>query len=123
MQPIEFVWPQYEVRVSHLRHAAVELDAAADDALGADRQQPRKLIALHVEIDQASRSRCCRCTAPGKAGAQARLMCLDAHRDRRDPVRLERADRRRGAPVDDAARQMPDEVEDERAGEALEQLC
>jgi hypothetical protein len=48
---------------------------------------------------------------------------FDAHRKRRDMVRLELPHRWRGAPVDNAARQMPDEIEDERAGETLEQLC
>ena len=107
----------------HLRHAAVELDAAAEDALGADRQQARKLVTFHVEIDQGQCAGVVGAQHAVRSTAEARLMRLDADRDRRDLVRLERADRRRGAPVDNAARQMPDEVQDERAGEALEQLC
>ena len=38
LEAVELVRSQYEVWVRHLRHAAVELDAAADDALRADRE-------------------------------------------------------------------------------------
>ena len=38
LQPVEFVGTQYQIGVRHLRDAVVELDAAADDALGADRE-------------------------------------------------------------------------------------
>ena len=121
-EAVEFVGPQHEVGVGHLRHAPVELDAAADDTLGADREQPRELIALHIKINEGQRAGAvCAQHAVGPA-PEARLVRLDAHRDCRDAVGLERADGRRGAAVDDAARQMPDKVEDERAGEALEQL-
>src|ERR1700749_3367661 len=99
--------------MSHLWHAAIELDSATNDALGADRQQPSELVALHVEIDQ------CQCAGivgtehPIRASPEAGLMGLDAHRECCDPVRLELPDRRRGAPVDDPGWQMPDEVKDQ----------
>src|SRR5215468_9342106 len=50
-QAIKLLRPQYEIGMRHLRYAAVELDPTADDALGADRQQPSELIALCVEVD------------------------------------------------------------------------
>ena len=53
----------------------------------------------------------------------AGLVRLDAHRDGHDLVGLQFLDRRRGAAVDDAARQVPQEVDDERTGQALEQLA
>ena len=52
LEAVEFVRPQHEIGVSDLRHAAVELDEAADDTFGADRQQPRQLVAPDVEVDQ-----------------------------------------------------------------------
>ena len=52
----------------------------------------------------------------------ARLVRLDTHRNGHDSIRLESGDRRRFAPVDDATRQMPYEVDDERPRHALEQL-
>ncbi len=107
LQAIELVRPHDEIRVGDLGSAVVELDAAADDPLGADRQQPRELVAPHIEIDQGQ--------GPGVVGAQhpvgassvTGLMRLDAHRDRHDLVGLEGPHRRRRAPVDDAARQVP----------------
>ncbi len=122
-EAVEFVRPQHKVGMRHLRHAAVELDTAADDALGADREKTRELVALHVEIDQRQRAGVVGAQHAVRPAPEARLVRFDAHSNRRDSVRLERADRRRGAPVDNAARQMPEKIEDERAGETLEQFC
>ena len=52
-----------------------------------------------------------------------RLVRLHPHRKGRDLVRLQFPDRRRGTAVDNACRQMPEEVEHQRTGEAFEQLC
>ena len=52
-----------------------------------------------------------------------RLVRLHTHRKGRDLMGLQFLDRRRGTTVDDAARQMPQEIEHQRPGEALEQLC
>ena len=124
LQPVELVGPQDEVGVGDLGRPVVELDPAADHPLGADRQQARKVVALDVEIGQGQ--------PPGRVGADhpvgpgtmavIGVVRLDAHRDGHDLVGAQLADRRRGAPVDDAARQMPQQVDDERSGEALEEL-
>ena len=101
----------------------VEFDPPADDPLGADREQPREIVALEVEVSQGQ--------PPGRVGADhpvgprtvAGLVRLDPHRDRHDLVWLQVLDRRRGAAIDDAARQVPQQVDDERTGKALEELC
>ena len=51
-----------------------------------------------------------------------RLVRLHAHRKGSD-LGLQFPDRRRGTAVDDTGWQMPQEVEHQRTGEALEQLC
>src|SRR5690349_13447942 len=108
--------------MGHLRHSAVELDAAADQTIGTDREQPRNLIALHVEIGEGQRPGIVCAEHPIGSSPEAGLMRLDTDSQCRDAVRLELPDRRRSTPVDDPRGQMPEEVEDQRTGEALEEL-
>ena len=122
LQPVELVGPQHEVRVGDLGCTAIELDATADHALGADRQEAREVVALDVEIGQGQSPGRVSANYPIGPRAAAGLVHLDAHRDGHDLVGLQLLDRRRSPAVDDAARQMPQEVDDERAGEAFEQL-
>ena len=105
-----------------LGRAVVELNPPADHALGADRQEAREVIALDVEIGQGQ--------PPGRVGANdpigpraaAGLVRLDPHRNGDDLIGLQVLDRRRGAAIDNSTRQMPQQIDDERTRETLEQL-
>jgi len=106
----------------HLRHAAVELDPPADDALGADRQQPGELVALHIEINEGQGPGVVGADHPVRASPETGLVRFDAYGERCNTVGFERPDSWRGPPVDDTARQVPQQIDDERSGKALEQL-
>src|SRR5271166_2510553 len=83
----------------HLRHAAIKFDAAAYNPLGVDREQPCELVAFYVEINERQYAGVVGAEHPIGASPVAGLVRLDAHRERRNMVGLERADRRRGAPA------------------------
>ncbi len=122
LQPREFVGPQDQIGVRHLRRPVVELDSAADDPLAADRQHARQIVALDVEIDERQ--------APGAFGAEdpvrplavAGLVPLDPQPNRNDRFMLGVPQCGRRPPVDDAGRQAPDEVDDGRTRQPLEQF-
>src|SRR5439155_10181414 len=105
--------------------AVVVIDRAADDALGADRQQPLQMVAFDAEINEAQRAGAVRAVDPIGAPAKTGFMPLDADLQRDDwarPVaRIELAERRRGAAIDDPDRQMPQPIDAERAGGALDE--
>jgi hypothetical protein len=65
------------VGVRDLRHAVVVLDTAADDPLGADRQEPRQVVALDVEVDQHQRAAHVGDKNPVGPAPHARLVPLD----------------------------------------------
>ena len=65
------------VRVGDLRDAAIELDLAADDPLGADREKPLQVIALDVEIDQRQEAGTVKADYAVRAPAHARLVAFD----------------------------------------------
>ena len=105
----------------HLRRAVVELDLAADDALGADREEAGEIVAFDVEIDERQDAGVVGAHHPVGAPAHAGLVRLDPDLEGHDAVGFERRDRRRGAAVDDARRQVPQQIDDERPRQPLEQ--
>ena len=113
------------VRVRHLRPAAVVIDRAADDALGPDRQQALQLIASGAEIDQRQGAGAVRAMHPVGAAAETGLVTLDPDLQRDDGVGpvawVELADRRRGTAIDNTRWKMPQQIDDEGAGGALDQ--
>ena len=114
------------IGMDDLRHAVVILDAAADDPLGADRQQATQLVALSVEIDQHQGAAAVRDKHPRRTPPDARLVALDLglHGDDRSlrPVaRMQRSDGRRGAAIDEAHWQVPQQIDDIGAGGALDE--
>ncbi len=114
------------VGVGHLRHAVVVLDLAADHPLGADRQEALQVVALDVEIDQHQRARRIADEHPIGPPPNPGLVTFDLGLDRNDragrPIaRVERADLRRGAAVDDPRRQVPQQIDDIGAGGALDE--
>ena len=57
--------------------------------------------------------------AVGAAARSRRLVFEDADAQRRRPPRLDAGDRRRKPPIDDALRQMPEQIDDTRPGAEL----
>src|SRR5262249_4797609 len=84
--------------------------------------EPCQVVALDVKIGQSQPPGWVGADYPIGPRAAAGLMRLDPHRDRHDLVGLQLLDRRRGAAIDDAARQVPQEIDDKRTGKALEHL-
>ena len=111
----------------HLRQAAVIFDPAADHPLGADRQQPLQLVAAHVEVDQRQHAGAVAQQDAVRSAAKAWLMLFDDAPDRhnsvRPIVRIKGTDRRRGAAIDQARRQVPQQINHRRPGGALDQAA
>jgi hypothetical protein len=107
-----------------LRRAAVVLDLAADDAGGADRQGLLQVVDARMEEHQLDRTGIVAADhLVGRAGAARRDMSLDAQRQGRDHAVRRGRDLGGEAAVDQARRQVPQQVDDVRAGQLLDQLA
>ena len=85
------------------------------------------MVALHVEIDEGQGAGAVAAQHPVGPAAEAGLVALDPRLDGDDRVgpvaRIEGADRGRGAAVDEPHRQMPQQVDDQRARRLLDQAA
>jgi hypothetical protein len=97
------------------------LDAAADQPLGADRQQLRQEVALGVKIDEMKKAGLVGAADPRRPIALAGQMRVDPDPQRRDRPGRRLAHLRCEAAVDQAARQVPQEVDDRRSDQPLDQ--
>ncbi len=89
-----------------------------------DRQQPLEIIALGVEEDEMQEPGLVAAAhAVGLARIGRPLMRIDRHRDGRDGARRRVRHLGREAAVDDVDRQVPEQIDDMRPGELLEQLA
>src|SRR5262249_18391031 len=104
-----------------LRNADIELDLATDDAFAADRQQALQVVALDVEIDERDEPGPVVAGDAVRPAAHAGVMALDLELQCDDAVVLELADRRRRAAVDKPGRQVPQQVDDQPSGGALDE--
>ena len=108
------------VGVHHLDFAAVVLDAPAHHPQGPFRQLLVQPVALHVEEDQRQKSRLVGAEDLGWAAPVGRRhVRVDPHRESRRGAVLCLHDFRCVAPVDQARRQVPEQVHHQRPGQPL----
>src|SRR3981189_354698 len=85
------------------------------------------MVAFDAEIDEAQRAGAVGAVDPIGAAAEPRLAPLDPdfqRDDRARPIaRVQLAERWRGTAIDDPDRQVPQQIDDERAGGALYQAA
>ena len=115
----------------HLQHAVVELDGAGDVAWLADGQECFQIIAARIEVGQREVAGIVMRIDPiGRAGAvgRRRPVLVDRHGDRNDLIRQSIAQFWPRAAVDNARRQVKQQIDDarrfavEQAGVKLLQL-
>ena len=100
------------IGVGHLLDPPIVLDRAADDSGFAGRERAQEIIRLGVEEDQNQGAGRVRAVDPiGLASGRAGLMGLNRDGQGSDAPRRRVRDRGRKAPVDDPARQMPQEID------------
>ena len=111
------------VGMGHLQCILEQLEAAADDALFADGQQLAEVISARVKEYQGQRAGGVVAQhAVGLARIARRLVLVDGDFDAGDPPGLGRVQGRGVATVDQALRQMPEQVDDMRSCRLLNQL-
>ena len=109
------------IGVHHLDLAAVVLDAAAHHAHGSLGQPLAEPVALGVEEDEGEGPGLVGAEDPGRVPAVAGgLVPVDAHGERRRGAGFGLGDLGRVAPVDQARRQVPEQVHHERPGQPLD---
>ena len=111
------------IRVGHLGPAVEMLDLAADGAARADRQLLRHIVRLGIEEDDIQRAALVLGQHPVGLLAAASRPVLD-HGDDQGGNHIVRrlGDPGIEAPVDDPARQMPEQIHDRFPGQRLQQF-
>ena len=103
------------VRMGHLQFVLEQFEPAADDPPLAHRKGFFQVVAVDVKEDQGEDSGAVGADHPIRHAAPRlgwRPVGLDRHRKGRDPVRHRVRQARGVAPVDQPARQMPEQIDD-----------
>jgi hypothetical protein len=112
------------VGMRHLHLALVELDPPADDPHLARRQQPLEIVLAAIEVGEAELAGLVAAPDPvGLARIARHVVLVDRHGQRGDLAGLGLRNLRRIAAVDDAQRQVPQQVEHQRPGQPLHEFA
>ena len=111
------------VRVRDLQAVAEALEPAAHHALSTHRQHLLEIVGARVEENEEKKAGLVAAAhAIGETRIAGWLMAIDPKGERRDLALLRIADLGRIAPVDQSARQVPEQPHDASAGQALVKL-
>ena len=114
---------QHVIGMHHLQSLAERVNHAADDPCLARRQRLQQVLGPGVEEHQDQLAAGVAAENPvGPAARSRRLVFEDTDAQRRRPARLNAVDRGREPTIDDALRQMPEQIDNARPGELAQRL-